>query len=221
MRARFQQNSPNFLYFFTFDKPHSKMNLFKKLFQQRNIVDENSNTVLPDFSNLALDDAFVQNFIQKGGKFLYCTHQEELNQNLLDIINENQWEKVVCINEDLKKILTIIGANSTSEINNEYPFFTNCEYLISQDGSILFSSEQVREKKIVNLPEHFIVFGKTSQLVRNKSESLMGLKKKYKKEYPTNISSIKSYIPERVDEDFLNFGNNNAKNLYLLLLEDL
>jgi hypothetical protein len=197
------------------------MNLLKKLFQQKLVVDEPIDTILPDFSNLPLDDSFVQNFIQRGGKFLYCTHQEDVNQNLLDIINENHWEKVVCINDDLKKVLTIIEIESTSEINNNHPFFTNCEHLISQDGSILFSSEQLREKKIVDLPEHFIVIAKTSQLVRNKSESLMGLKKTYQKDFPTNISSIKSYIPERVDEDFLNFGNNNAKSLYLLLLEDL
>ena len=49
----------------------------------------------------------------------------------------------------------------------------------------------------------------------------MGLRKTYGKNFPTNISSIKSYVPERVDEDFLNYGNNNAKSLYLLLLEDL
>ena len=117
--------------------------------------------------------------------------------------------------------MTIVDTESTSEINNDFPFFTLCEHLISEDGSIMFSSEQVREKKIADLPEHFIVFAKTSQLVRNKSEGLMGLKKTYQKNLPTNISSIKSYIPERVDEDFLSFGNNNAKSLYLLLLEDL
>ena len=116
--------------------------------------------------------------------------------------------------------MTIVDTESTSEINNDYPFLSFCEHLISDEGSIMFSSEQVHEKKIVDLPDHFIVFAKTSQLVRNKSEALMGLKT-YKKNFPTNISSIKSYVPERVDEDFLNYGNNNAKSLYLLLLEDL
>jgi len=198
------------------------MNLFKKIFQQKHAVDDPVDTIQQDYSNLPLDDSFVQNFIQKGGKFLYCTHQEDVNQNLLNIINENHWENIVCINDDLKKVLTTIDIESTTEINNDYPFFTNCEHLISEDGSILFSSEQVREKKIINLPDHFIVFAKTSQFVRNKSESMMGLKKNYQKGgYPTNISSIKSYIPERVDEDFLSYGNNNAKSLYLLLLEDL
>ncbi|MBT8384555.1 MAG: hypothetical protein KJO83_02470, partial [Bacteroidia bacterium] len=94
-------------------------------------------------------------------------------------------------------------------------------HLLAEDGSIMFSSIQVHERKIVDLPNHFIVFAKTSQLVKNKSEGLMGIRKSYQKNFPTNISSIKSYVPERVEEDFLNFGNNNAKNLYLLLLEDL
>lgn len=197
------------------------MNFLKKLFQQKEAVDDASSTLQEIISDIPLDDNFVQNFIQKGGKFLYCAHQEEVNQNLLNIINENQWEKVVCVNDDLKKLLTIIDSENTSDINNNFPFLTFCEHLISDEGSIMFSSEQVHEKKIVDLPEHFIVFAKTSQLVRNKSEALMGLRKTYNKNFPTNISSIKSYVPERVDEDFLNYGNNNAKSLYLLLLEDL
>jgi len=197
------------------------MNFLKRLFQQKEAVEDNTVALQQVISNIPLDDNFVQNFILKGGKFLYCVHQEEVNQNLLNIIEENQWEKAVCINDDLKKILTIIDTESTSDINNNYPFLTFCEHLISDEGSIMFSSEQVREKKIVDLPEHFIVFAKTSQLVRNKSEALMGLRKTYNKNFPTNISSIKSYVPERVDEDFLNYGNNNAKSLYLLLLEDL
>jgi len=197
------------------------MNFLKNLFTHKQPAEEGATTIQPVISDLPLDDIFVQNFIQKGGKFLYCTHQEEVNQNLVNIINENQWEKVVCVDDDLKKILTIIDTESTSDINNDYPFLTFCEHLISAEGSIMFSSEQVHEKKIADLPAHFIVFAKTSQLVRNKSEALMGLRKTYNKNFPTNISSIKSYVPERVDEDFLNYGNNNAKSLYLLLLEDL
>ena len=49
----------------------------------------------------------------------------------------------------------------------------------------------------------------------------MGIRKNYKKDFPTNISSIKSYMPNRVNDDFLSYGNTNAKSLYLLLLEDL
>jgi L-lactate utilization protein LutC len=198
------------------------MNLFKKLFQlTHSNIEDDQDDVLIDYSDLQLDDAFVQNFIQKGGKFLYCAHQDEVNENLFNIINENNWSKVVCINNDLKTILSNNDITCISKITNDFPFFTFCEHLIADEGSIMFSSDQLREQKILELPDFFIVYAKTSQLVKNKSEALMGLRKNYKKDFPTNISSIKSYMPERVDEDFLNFGNNNAKSLYLLLLEDL
>jgi len=198
------------------------MNFFKKLFSP--VIENNDNiqdTQTATFEPSSFDENFVQNFIKKGGKFLYCTHQEELNQNLLNIINENHWKNVVCLNDDLHKILTIIGASGSPKIKKSSPFFTYCERLLSEEGSILFSSEQLYNNKIAQLPDYFIVFAKTSQIVKNKSEGLMGIKETYQKNFPTNISSIKSYIPEKVEEDFLNFGNNNAKNLYLLLLEDM
>jgi len=198
------------------------MNLFKKIFNSTSegeFIKTNSKSSVLEMPSL--DETFVQNFIDKGGKFLYCSNQEEVNQNLSDIIKENNWEKVVCFNNDLKKVLTIVDSDDTSTINNQYPFFTYCEHLLADEGSILFSSEQVHYHKIVELPDYFIVFAKTSQMVKDKSEGLMGIRQTYEKNFPTNISSIKSYVPEKVDDDFLSFGNNNAKNLYLLLLEDL
>jgi len=196
------------------------MNLLRKIFSSKQESKENANTDLSS-PPIELDDAFVQNFISKGGKFLYCTNQKEVNQNLVNIIAENQWEKVNTLDNDLKKMLVIVDINCSEIIDNNYPFFTTCEQLISNEGSILFSSQQVRDNKITNLPEHFIVFAKTSQLVRNKSEALMGIRRTYQKNFPTNISSVKSYVPDREDEDFLNYGSHNSKSLYLILLEDL
>lgn len=198
------------------------MNLFKKLFSHKK---EESNTdyleTASAVENLSLDEIFVHNFIKKGGKFLYCPLQEDVNQNLLNIIEENSWENIVCFNNDLNKILTVIDKNSITTISKSNPFFTTCEHLVSENGSVLFSSNQVHQHKIPDLPTHFIVFAKTSQLVRTTGESLMSIRKNYKKDFPSNISSIKSYMPNKVNDDFLSYGNTNAKSLYLLLLEDL
>lgn len=198
------------------------MSLFKKLFKPKkfNPLESNqfSNT---DVADLSLDDIFVHNFIKKGGKFLYCSSFEEVNQNLLNIIDENQWENIVCHDSDLKKLLNVIDKNHTENIKSEEAFFTMCEQLISDNGSVLFSSNQVQQYKLSKLPSHFIVLARTSQLVRTTSEALMAVRKNYVHNFPTNISSIKNYTPGKADEDFLSFGNANAKNLYLLLLEDL
>ena len=59
----------------------------------------------------------------------------------------------------------------------------------------------------------------TSQILESKSDGLRAIKKKYNKDYPTNITTIK-YFEKAKEEDFLQYGSA-AKNLYLLLLEDL
>ena len=45
------------------------MNFFKKLFQQKEAVEDTTDVLQQVISNIPLDDNFVQNFIQKGGKF--------------------------------------------------------------------------------------------------------------------------------------------------------
>ncbi len=196
------------------------MSFLKKIFSsnKKNIDKEKVET--PKV-NLALDDSFVHFFTEKSGKFLYCTHQEDINQNLLNILEENSWKDVMCFDDDLQKMLLIAGGNSTEKPTSLTPFFTTCEHLIAKDGSILFSSNQLKEIKLKDLPVHFIVFAKTSQIVSNNDDALTSIKNLYKGNIPSNISPIKSYNPNKKSEDFMDYGSQNTKNLYLLLLEDL
>jgi hypothetical protein len=59
----------------------------------------------------------------------------------------------------------------------------------------------------------------TSQITKNNNEGLRAIKKRYERDFPTNITTFK-YFEKAKDENFLNYGAE-AKNLYLLLLEDL
>ncbi len=52
------------------------------------------------------------------------------------------------------------------------------------------------------------------KLLRTKSDGLRRIKKKYEKDYPTNITTIK-YFEKVKEEDFLQYGSCH-KNLYLL-----
>lgn len=196
------------------------MNFFKKLFSKSTEEVKEDSPI--KMENSPLDDSFVTHFTNKNGKFLYATHQEEINQFLANILEENTWEETLCFNNDLDKLLLVTGALSTNKIKKDLPFFTTCESLIASDGSILFTSNQLGETKLNDLPINFIVFAKTSQLVKNKDEALICINNIYKKEKPTNISAIKCYDPNKKEtNDFMDYGNNNSKNLYLLLLEDL
>jgi len=195
------------------------MSFFKKIFSNKSSSKEN--IAKEQKVNLFLDDAFVHNFISKGGKFLYCISEKEITNNLHQIFTENNWESIICSDKNLKSFLKKSKIKIQDEFSDNHPFFTTCEHLISDNGDILFSSNQLSTHKIASLTDNFIVFAKTSQLVKDTGQGLTGIKMNCKESIPTNISAVKNYTLEKEDDNFLNYGNNNSKNLYLLLLEDL
>ncbi len=169
---------------------------------------------------LSVDELFVKKFIHKGGKFLYCSDFDELEKNLIQVLQENQWNNVVSFDENLKELLTKINSAKTTKIIPSLPFLSYCECLIANDGSILFSSKQLKDKKLKDLPLNFIVCAKTSQITKDSRDGISGIRNRSEKNAPTIISSIKDYIINKSETDFMSYGHTNSKSLYLLLLED-
>jgi hypothetical protein len=176
---------------------------------------------MPDIK-LPVDERFTINFKANGGKFLYCENLNEVNQNFKQIIEENDWKDkpVMLIDERIKEKFKSFNLNITKQSAQAEYFFTTCEYLIANDGSLLISSHQIAEKKLKELPANFVIFATTSQFVETISEGLRGIKDKNKERIPTNITTIKHFKTSSDANDFLSYGSS-SKNLYLLLLEDL
>ncbi|WP_299159713.1 LUD domain-containing protein [uncultured Tenacibaculum sp.] len=196
------------------------MSFFKKLFKSYT-ESSREKKINEQEVNLSLDDSFVHNFINKGGKFLYCTSINEVSNNLKHILQENNWNKITCTDFDLVKIVENIDINIQKHSSETTPFFTSCEHLIANKGDILFSSNQLGSAKLSSHSKHFIVYATTSQLVKNMGEGLTGIKTHFSGNIPTNISSTTNYKIDIEDDSFLSYGNSNSKNLYLLLFEDL
>ena len=194
------------------------MNFFKKLF---NIPIKEDKEIQKQEVDLSLDDLFVHNFVEKGGKFLYCLKKEEVAENLKNILKENDWNQLTLLDNDLAAFFNKKEVEIASNFNSSIPVFANCEHLIADNGDILFSSIQLKSTKLSSMPQNFIVYATTSQLVKDMGQGLTGIKIHHKGNLPTNISAIKNYNINNNDDNFLNYGNNNSKNLYLLLLEDL
>ncbi|PHR74072.1 MAG: hypothetical protein COA67_01525 [Lutibacter sp.] len=194
------------------------MNFFNKLFKSSEKLKERE--IKNQKVSLSLDDSFVHNFIKLGGKFLYCLKKEDVTANIQNIIKENNWETISYKNKDLAKLISSIDIKTKSDFDKNIPFLTTCEHLISENGSILFSSKQIEDKRLSSLTNDFIVHATTSQIVKNMGDSLTGIRVKHKNNLPANISSIKNY-GNKNEDSFMSYGNSNSKNLYLLLLEDL
>ena len=147
------------------------MSFFNKFF--KNIVKtsqkEEGEKEMDQEDDLSIDELFVKKFIHKGGKFLYCADLEEVEKNLVQVLQENQWNNVVTFDEEVRELLTSIKSAKTSKIISSLPFMTHCECLIAHDGSIMFSSKQLKDKKLKELPNNFIVYAKTSQIVNDSS----------------------------------------------------
>jgi L-lactate utilization protein LutC len=194
------------------------MNFLKKIF---NISDKEDANIHKQEVNLSLDDLFVHNFVKKGGKFLYCINDDEVVDNLKKVIEENNWKEIYLLDQQLTALFDKNTVDVVRNFKNETPVFTTCEHLIADKGDILFSSNQLKSIPLKEFSSNFIVFATTSQLVKDTGQGLTGIKTNSKNNLPTNISSIKNYSIDNNDDNFLNYGNNNSKNLYLLLLEDL
>lgn len=200
------------------------MSLFRKIFGSGNDSSDEENH--SEFNNSALnlslpvDERFTFNFKKNGGKFLYCENLNEVKEHFENILEENDWfeSEALCYEP---KLFSMLDENKISHDKPANPKFllASCENLIADEGSVLFSSSQIKQNKPNELPVNIVILATTSQILESKSDGLRMIKQKYEKDYPTNITTIK-YFEKVKEEDFLHYGSS-AKNLYLLLLEDL
>ena len=200
------------------------MNLLKKLFGKKgksdiNLKQSDQSSYFPN-EKAPTDEKFTYYFNKNGGKFLYCLNMDEITEAFKDILNENNINEsnVYCINNRLASRFNNAKFNTDNPESDSF-FLTTCESLIANNGSILFSSNQIKEKKLNELPSKFIVFATTSQLTDTISEGMRKIKNQSRNLIPSNITTIQDFETEK-EKDFMSYGSS-TKNLYLLLLEDL
>tara|TARA_B100000575_G_C23121726_1_gene649250 strand:+ start:1412 stop:2008 length:597 start_codon:yes stop_codon:yes gene_type:complete len=190
-----------------------------KFFKKSTSEIKNSESKFLPKKKLAIEERFVLNFIENGGKFLYCENLIEVKENYDLILEENNWDvNDIFINNPEIKIKYNLDFPFNLEIDNAKCFITDCENLIASDGSILISSNQIHEKKLSEFPENLIIISETKKLKNNISEGLSNIKSK-SLNIPTNITTIKNFNKSKKNKDFLSYGTS-SKNLYLILLEN-
>jgi len=201
------------------------MGVFDKLFGGgKKVPKETAETRgehMPDLK-IPIDEKFTIYFKKNGGKFIYCENFDEVLNALQNVISENNWQThfFYTLDSRINERFATEKINFTDKRKDSDIFFTTCEHLIAHNGSILVCSNQIKERKLNELPSNLIVFATTSQLVDSISEGLKVIKKKYQKNIPDNITTLKHFEPTQENKnDFLSYGSA-SKNVYLLLLED-
>jgi L-lactate dehydrogenase complex protein LldG len=91
-----------------------------------------------------LAEQFAVNFMELGGKFVYCTDAKELLSNLVKLNDEYNFGHLHC-NDDL--LLNYIDSRNFLDIKTGAAFsdldaaITNCNALVARTGSLLITSD--------------------------------------------------------------------------------
>src|SRR5699024_9469407 len=133
-----------------------------------------------------MDEEFVLNFRKNGGKVLYCEDMNEVYEMFNSILLENDWfETEVCsLNKDLSKKFDGYNLDFKTSNKNASFMLSTCESLVADNGSILLSTNQLKGKKLWELPDNMVIVAITSQIVRNISDGMRIIKMAYKKSIP-------------------------------------
>ena len=188
-------------------------NFFKK---KNEDSDEIESPISKDDTN---DLIFAKNFTSFGGRFIFIDEKNSTNEIFQKIIEENHWsnDNVCSLDSNISKNLNIRLIRKIDN-DNVKALVTECEFLLSNTGRILICNKQIKSNRIEDLPPVVIVLAKSNQFVSDVSEGMTELKKKYKTNFPSNITTIN--VKNKLNEDnFLTYGNS-AKDIYLILSDD-
>lgn len=196
------------------------MNLFRKIFKRETHAEKLRRK---QEEQLPADELFAQKFTENSGKFIYCTSEIEVQEAFRAILKELGLYVKMSSNasptiETMFEEHTSLFSFSIAESN---VYLTDCEYLITSLGGVMFTSLQMKHRKMNELPDTFIVFAKTSQMVKDISEGMRGLNKRYPaNQKPTGLVTLQSFFENPDNNSIATYGTSNKKT-YLILLEDL
>lgn len=168
------------------------------------------------FKEDPIDVIFAKKLNNSGGKFFYCKDKNNIENVLKKLIHYLKINNLYCIDTALQKTLHSIEVKFKSE--NEQAceaMITTCEHIIADQGKILLSSEQVKNKNIKTLPNELIVISYASQIVLRINDAMRSITKKYRSKNLSNITTIGN-----VEKTNKNLTIGNKKHLNVIVVED-
>lgn len=170
---------------------------------------------------MPIEQKFAEKFTRRGGKFVYCEQLDDAKEAFADIVKEYPTEirELLCLDPALAEKLDA-GITLTKTNLNAKIMLCSCESIVAYDGSVVVCEHQLGTNKLSDLPETLIILAGTRQFSKTVSDALKSIKNRYSDNIPLNITSIKQFKSDALNEDnYMNYGSG-VKEVYLLLLED-
>jgi len=164
---------------------------------------------------------FAEQFTKLQGKFIFCLNRQELAFQLNSLIRKQEWKKVYCREEEMKKLVgDQLNEYLTDDLPNCNVSITGCEALIARTGSIAMSTAQASGRTVsVYAPIH-ICIGFTSQLVYDVGDALKMIKNKYGDKLPSLITFATGPSRTADIEKTLVVGVHGPKEVFCFLVDE-
>ncbi len=161
-----------------------------------------------------LDILFAGEFTKLQGKFVYCTDEKDLNNQLEKLISANEWNKIYCSEDKWNELYS-----NTINLESCHAAITGCEYLVARTGTIVMSAAQQSGRTVsVYAPIH-ICIAFPDQLVYDIKDALQLIKEKYAGNIPSLITFASGPSRTADIEKTLVTGVHGPKEVYLFLVD--
>lgn len=180
---------------------------------------EISNFFYPSSKDLEIE--FAENFSQLSGKFSFCENEKELVEQLTNLTNKRNWNKIYCREPEIKYVLSLNQFKNFEypDLNTCQASITSCEFLVAQTGSIFLSSLQKSGRSTsIYAPAH-ICIAYTNQLVYSIGDGLAKIQDKYNNQLPSLISLASGPSRTADIEKTLVTGIHGPKEVFVFLLD--
>jgi L-lactate dehydrogenase complex protein LldG len=164
---------------------------------------------------------FAEKFTSLLGKFSFCEDEEDLVAQLKDLISQQGWKEIYCVDDHIKDILASFGLStfSSAQLADSDAAITQCEFLVARTGSMVLSSADASGRTTsVYAPVH-ICIARVSQLVYDVKDALIAMQLKYGNKMPSMVSFATGPSRTADIEKTLVVGVHGPKEVYCFLLD--
>jgi L-lactate dehydrogenase complex protein LldG len=162
---------------------------------------------------------FAAAFTRLMGKFAYCESEQDLITQVGELIRQQGWKEVYCVEDRLRQVLPGFGFSQQALADSDVSI-TSCEALVARTGTMVLSAAlQEGRTASVYAPVH-ICIARTSQLVWDISDALQLLQNRYGPNLPSLVSFATGPSRTADIEKTLVVGVHGPSEVYCFLVED-
>jgi L-lactate dehydrogenase complex protein LldG len=171
-----------------------------------------------------LDIRFATNFINAGGKFIFCENLKDAVDNLRMLKAENNWGHIFCWENEIKDAFCNFNFQKNAvgfTIDNSDAAISLCELLVADDGTIILNPKQASRRRLPCFPKAHIILVDTSHLTASENEGIEKFTQMHKGELPSIIKLGSCNNGHFYDKQRLILNAEGPEDVYVLLVDEV